>query len=1333
MANKEYDWGSLFNPNKEQAIPVPTVPKFDGDWGSLVTNVPDTPIVPPVQPDKPNEQRQGWSSFEPWTGFVEGVKGIGHSVEKSMSVPTDVSQDVSSRLGFAQPPVEGWNPEDYPEEIRGKVEDINKIQDLTRLIGSMQSPSRVFLGLMKFAGYLEPDMEYARRLQDKKDVVQIAEQTIAVAPQMAINMFAGLAGGLPGVMLATGTQIFGGSYERHSEKHKPLEAAGLAMIDTIPQAAIESMSTIFMLGGGKAFSFLTKPKVLNKLAKTLNGKTTKWLKKATDTVIGRISGGMVMEGGEEYAQSITEMLADYLSLRMQGKKPTGADMGRMFDQKHKDGKRGAIIGFLWGGMGGAAGIGLEKMMTPLKDANPEVDPKNTPDKVSTKLDARAMLEKASERAMQEAEAEAEATQIAGDLLIAEEEQAMQVPDPLAAESALTMGGVPTLPEAGQTTVSDQVAADVVDTLFDTGVQEDLKESELDDVDDAPSYRQRVESGELTPDQARMMHEEEFLADPSKRPAWAPTFEHITEPKTDSDYMRNQTLKNEAAKAHQADMGKDVKLMAESVGKYVEFLNKESKAKEGLSHAEVFGDDYIRQVEDKELSTMQKLWKNVAKSFYGRDVFFIDYNNKVKNSKHPYEKKNLDLLMKKRGARMAGSGAIVVVKGEDLKNTGTIFHELTHDMNLTSPELWTKLSDFLTKNASAVSVKEEVEQLQKNYTGTKDELADELGAGFVGDILMKEEAQLSLLNKLRKQDPTTYQKLLTFIKDALEQLKIFLGLQSQKEARLLVKDVDSAIDFVTSLLTEFSTVSKTSMVGKTREQLQAKPESELVQQQIEDSAKKEVKWFSAMNKYLESALPGKGGAKQYVQLIHRWKEKGEFKSEELEWAQLEEWLNDPDTLKVLNASDEWNSLNKHLQGAIDNQNNEAEQKTRTRMAKLGEPEPAKVFTKKQIMEYLKENEVTIEEVHKVEKPGQPDFDLPQAMEDRQRLMQKIHHALPEDILIERTNNIITHFTIVSTDEAVNIDNMATEVLEKMGASPIHAENILSDMQSLQALDQKITNAQETQDPALSVIMWEERLKGMQDTLRIDHNAHIVSFEGKVIHIRSFETGEDIEFGKNDVEKNLLNSMQDAITKIKELKELDPFVPAQYGPASTPALNIGGGENYMELLLTLPKVKPEFFHGHWKDVPNVVAMVRFDFRVVDGKKVLLIQELQSDWHQQGSKRGYYTKDAKKIIELPEGSSVRMLKDSGRWMVTLPDGLQMTAATRDEVIQAGLNRINAGFGLAPKQGVPDAPYKKSWSDLAMKRMVKMAAELGQDYLAWVPAEVIQERYSLVKRGHE
>jgi len=70
-------------------------------------------------------------------------------------------------------------------------------------------------------------------------------------------------------------------------------------------------------------------------------------------------------------------------------------------------------------------------------------------------------------------------------------------------------------------------------------------------------------------------------------------------------------------------------------------------------------------------------------------------------------------------------------------------------------------------------------------------------------------------------------------------------------------------------------------------------------------------------------------------------------------------------------------------------------------------------------------------------------------------------------------------------------------------------------------------------------------------------------------------------------------------------------------------LDGGENYKELLLHMDRndhFRDTFRHEHWPDAKNTLVHIRMDDRVMNGKLTLFIQEVQSDWLQQGEKWGF-----------------------------------------------------------------------------------------------------------------
>ena len=105
---------------------------------------------------------------------------------------------------------------------------------------------------------------------------------------------------------------------------------------------------------------------------------------------------------------------------------------------------------------------------------------------------------------------------------------------------------------------------------------------------------------------------------------------------------------------------------------------------------------------------------------------------------------------------------------------------------------------------------------------------------------------------------------------------------------------------------------------------------------------------------------------------------------------------------------------------------------------------------------------------------------------------------------------------------------------------------------------------------------------------------------------------------------------------------------------------GGEDYREWLITLPYYRASYFSSHFS-VRNILAHVRCDVREgADGERVLLLQEVQSDWAQ----------DVRRAI-------------------------------------------SAGLMTADDPECP--PFWKEWPALAMKLVLLHAAHLGLDAVAW------------------
>lgn len=200
-------------------------------------------------------------------------------------------------------------------------------------------------------------------------------------------------------------------------------------------------------------------------------------------------------------------------------------------------------------------------------------------------------------------------------------------------------------------------------------------------------------------------------------------------------------------------------------------------------------------------------------------------------------------------------------------------------------------------------------------------------------------------------------------------------------------------------------------------------------------------------------------------------------------------------------------------------------------------------------------------------------------------------------------------------------------------------------------------------------------------------------------------------------------------------------------------------------TLPGVKtPGFQSSHW-DEQDILAHVRFDDRIdADGKKVLFIEEIQSDWAQQGRKLGFNDAEAKRLSDEyarlgekfdVEYEKLQELQDADDDIAELKQKLEsINIDTRgdafmdikrqiDEISQRKFPEqwqrfkdVEVEFSNAknPGRGIPTGPFvtkTEEWTDLVTKRMLRYAAENGYDRVGWITGTQQVERNSNSLRG--
>ena len=175
---------------------------------------------------------------------------------------------------------------------------------------------------------------------------------------------------------------------------------------------------------------------------------------------------------------------------------------------------------------------------------------------------------------------------------------------------------------------------------------------------------------------------------------------------------------------------------------------------------------------------------------------------------------------------------------------------------------------------------------------------------------------------------------------------------------------------------------------------------------------------------------------------------------------------------------------------------------------------------------------------------------------------------------------------------------------------------------------------------------------------------------------------------------------------------------------------GGSNYQEHLYKYePKDKSQFVANasHYGGEPNLLASARtVDRNTPEGKKILHVEEIQSDWHQKGRDNGY----KQNLSELPKNYKLeeRNINNRREYLITDENGkLFSMGLSPESATNNALNNLNDG------KRVPNAPFKKNWEEMVAKQLLKHAVENGYHGIALTPGDEQADRYNLAKYINE
>ena len=134
----------------------------------------------------------------------------------------------------------------------------------------------------------------------------------------------------------------------------------------------------------------------------------------------------------------------------------------------------------------------------------------------------------------------------------------------------------------------------------------------------------------------------------------------------------------------------------------------------------------------------------------------------------------------------------------------------------------------------------------------------------------------------------------------------------------------------------------------------------------------------------------------------------------------------------------------------------------------------------------------------------------------------------------------------------------------------------------------------------------------------------------------------------------------------------------------------------------------------------------------RKVLVIDEIQSKRHQEGRDKGY--KKSKAEIEQYLSDNSYEVKEDGNFYNFYKNG-ELERRIAKGLMHNSMDKAKRFYVAALNKdesynsGIPDAPFDKNWHELAMKRMLRYAAEEGYDVIAWTKGEQQAERYNIGK----
>lgn len=397
---------------------------------------------------------------------------------------------------------------------------------------------------------------------------------------------------------------------------------------------------------------------------------------------------------------------------------------------------------------------------------------------------------------------------------------------------------------------------------------------------------------------------------------------------------------------------------------------------------------------------------------------------------------------------------------------------------------------------------------------------------------------------------------------------------------------------------------------------------------------------------------------------------------------------------------------------------------------------KTLTKHEVLDYINENQIQIEEVHY----------SANAEENAQNTMSEIERRLKEKF----DGYISEYYEEHDIDDIYGSDatDYAIEKLrEEMGDTtyPYTIENSGSDVwvvftyeevDELQDWANRLGISFTPETPSNSL-----RLNYTTDGLRNKKEIALV-----VPTIESWKNYDEVHFGDaGDGRAVVWVRFGDTVGYAPEYAEFYAYqeeMQKKYFPDRA-THSLSGND----LISLTPKEKAEF--ERLRSIKNQIP-----YSQSRNRKILVIDEIQSKRHQDGREKGYSMTEEEynrrlealeteqadrlrrrtnllRVLKEKYGDDFRVYLKSENTAyvpnrdVMTPEEVKEWNETSQEDIYDAIDALKR----EKRTGVPAAPFEKNWSELALKRMLRYAAENGYDAIAWTTGNQQSDRYNLAK----